>query len=255
MGDWLKVNGEAIYGSTKWQKTEQIKKVNILKVDSIINLEWKLGVPDPGIPKNKFNAVWEGWLKPDKTDEYQFIVTAFGQSKIYLNDSMLISMKGDNENGHIKPVSAPLHLDKNKIYKLKVEYFFEQNDFTIKTSKVSLQWSRPGLEKELIPASLFYLDNNCTIHGLNVTYSADMPNIFYTKKGNSLYAISTTWPDEDLVLTGVVPSKTARISILGIGKDLEWSVINKNLHIKVPRLTIDKLPCKYAWTFKIENFE
>jgi alpha-L-fucosidase len=70
-----------------------------------------------------------------------------------------------------------------------------------------------------------------------------------------LYAICTTWPDEDLVLDGVVPSKAATISILGIGENLKWSVKNNNLHIKVPQLTIDKLPCQYAWTFKIENFD
>lgn len=255
MGDWLKVNGEAIYSSTKWQKTEQIKKVNVSKIDSTVNLEWKLAVPDPKIPKNKFNSVWEGWLKPDKTDDYQLILTTFGQSKIYLNDSLLISMKGDNENGHIKPDSVSIHLDKNKSYKLRVEYFFEQNDFTIKTSKVSLKWSRPGIDKEIIPVSVLYADEQLRGQGLNVTYSAEVPSVFYTKKGNSLYAICTAWPGEDLVLKGVVPSKTANISMLGVGKNLKWSVKNNNLHIKVPQLTIDKLPCQYAWTFKIENFD
>jgi hypothetical protein len=38
----------------------------------------------------------------------------------------------------------------------------------------------------------------------------------------------------------------------------EWQILQhwilmSNLHIKVPPLTIDKLPCKHALTFRIEN--
>ena len=75
--------------------------------------------------------------------------------------------------------------------------------------------------------------------------------VHYTAKGDDLYAICIEWPGKELVLEGPEPSAGANVSILGGPDNIPWRMKDGKLLIHVPQLTIDKLPCRHAWTFKI----
>jgi hypothetical protein len=38
-----------------------------------------------------------------------------------------------------------------------------------------------------------------------------------------------------------------------LNEDISWRFESGLLRIQVPQLTIDKLPCSHAWSFKIET--
>ena len=78
--------------------------------------------------------------------------------------------------------------------------------------------------------------------------------IFYTKKGGTLYAIITSWFDEQIVINLDENKSISNVSMLGYDKKVDWKKEGNILYVTPPVLTINKLPCLYAWTFKV-SFE
>ena len=73
----------------------------------------------------------------------------------------------------------------------------------------------------------------------------------YTARDDSLYALCLGWPGKDLVLANTHPAKGAVIAMLGHSGTIQWHMEGQHLHIAVPQLNIDEVPCQYAWTFRI----
>jgi len=81
-----------------------------------------------------------------------------------------------------------------------------------------------------------------------IIYTAS--DIRFTVKGDALYAICLNWPGEQVTiesLNRIEESKIKSIKMLGVDKELEWSLTKKGLTIKTP----DKKPCENAYAFKI----
>ncbi len=75
--------------------------------------------------------------------------------------------------------------------------------------------------------------------------------VFFTKKPDALYAITPGWPGDTLVLKDLEPASTTVVTMLGVGAPLKWKKHGKDLIVETPRLTVDQLPCKYAYAFKV----
>jgi len=73
----------------------------------------------------------------------------------------------------------------------------------------------------------------------------------YTSKDNSVYAISLVWPGKELVLTAPDPAPNAAVTMLGVKGSLTWTRANGKMLIEVPQLSVDELPAKFAYVFKI----
>ena len=75
--------------------------------------------------------------------------------------------------------------------------------------------------------------------------------LFFTKKPEALYAITTGWLAPQVTIRNVkVPAK-AQVTLLGVEGELKYKVRGKDVIVTVPTLTSDQLPCLYAYTFKI----
>jgi len=75
--------------------------------------------------------------------------------------------------------------------------------------------------------------------------------VFFTRKGDTLYAITAGWPDRELVLRGVKAAPAATVSMLGWSGSLTHRIEGDNVVIQVPPLNPDQAPCRYAYAFKI----
>lgn len=76
---------------------------------------------------------------------------------------------------------------------------------------------------------------------------------FFTSKAGTLYVITPRWPGEELVVKDVEVSANTSVTMLGLAQSVNWWSSNRNVVIEVPALSVDQVPCKYAYTFKITH--
>jgi len=93
--------------------------------------------------------------------------------------------------------------------------------------------------------------NGEAVYGTHRYKITNEGNVRYTVKGNDLYAICVSWPGDTLILNTPKPTPRTEITMLGYQGKVHWTMQDGALHITVPQLTIDKLPCQHAWVLKI----
>jgi alpha-L-fucosidase len=77
-------------------------------------------------------------------------------------------------------------------------------------------------------------------------------NIYFTKKEKVTYAIITNWPGNTLEFTIDAKKRIKAVSMVGYKGDIRWSTRGDKLIMSVPQLTVNLLPCMYAWSFRVE---
>lgn len=73
----------------------------------------------------------------------------------------------------------------------------------------------------------------------------------FTRKEKSLFCIFTKWTESiDIRLNA--DERVQNVGMLGRSEKLKWTIKGDRLRIDIPRLTVDEIPCLYAWTLKID---
>jgi len=78
--------------------------------------------------------------------------------------------------------------------------------------------------------------------------------ILFTTKGNCLYCIMPKYPRESIEIRDFYPPASAKITLLGTGKPLNWARTQTGIRVEVPAMIPGEIPCQWAWTLKIEGF-
>lgn len=77
--------------------------------------------------------------------------------------------------------------------------------------------------------------------------------IFFTQKGESLYCICPVFPEKKLIVKDVQLKLDSKISMLGEEGSLKWKKSGDNIIIEMPDINPSKMPCEFAWTFKLDG--
>jgi len=76
---------------------------------------------------------------------------------------------------------------------------------------------------------------------------------FFTRKDDALYAITPHWPKRELVLKDIPVTEKTTVTLLGFAKPLAWRRDGKDVVIQVPALSVEEMPCRHAYVFKLTN--
>jgi alpha-L-fucosidase len=76
---------------------------------------------------------------------------------------------------------------------------------------------------------------------------------FFTAKGETLYAITPRWPGRQLTVKDIAVSSSTDVTMLGLAQSLSWDRSGSDVTIEVPPLSVDEVPCKYAYVFRIRH--
>ena len=72
---------------------------------------------------------------------------------------------------------------------------------------------------------------------------------------NTVYAICLKWPGKELVLATPKSSKATAVTMLGVTQPLKWQKKDGKMVISVPQLSVDEVPCRHAYVFKLTGVE
>jgi len=98
----------------------------------------------------------------------------------------------------------------------------------------------------------------------NTTYwksqnDSSAPYVWYTKSklnDSVIYAISYEWPSSGVIYLGDALGKlgVTKVQLIGYPIDLSWTPdAQRRIQITLPKLTVNQLPCKELWAFRIIN--
>ncbi|MFN8258970.1 MAG: alpha-L-fucosidase [Bacteroidales bacterium] len=94
--------------------------------------------------------------------------------------------------------------------------------------------------------------NGEAIYGTSPWNIQNEGDVYYTAKGDYVYAIFLRWQGSEFILKSLKPVEGSKITMLGVAGELNWTWDNeKGLNITYPNQKSRPTKCSYAWVFKI----
>ncbi len=76
-------------------------------------------------------------------------------------------------------------------------------------------------------------------------------SIFFTHKGNKVFALCTRWPDENFILNGFTDPVDG-IKLFGYEKEIKWKQDNEKISISPPLVSPGSFKGRFAYVFEIK---
>ena len=148
-------------------------------------------------------------------------------------------------------------LKNHRVVRLDVENLMLMGVYTTPSGRIS-----PLVEPRLREMGAWLEVNGEAIYGTRMHSEYRDGNIWYARKGGTVYAIhtqpsdSTTQPvkpPREVVVRNVDPVPGSEVHLLGVAKPLEWKKREDAVVITVPDEVIASPPCEHAYAFRIET--
>lgn len=176
------------------------------------------------------------------------------QNLIYLllntvsNGGNLLLGVGPDRHGDFPPIMQERLLAIGKWLKVNGKAIYGSRKW-----ERSCQWSEDG-KKDWKPADYHYLPNSFIMkQTVDPEPGYAVREIFFTKKGKDIFAIVPKWPKDKLEIRDMKVSKNTKITLVGTDIKIDFKQVGNNLLLIIPTLSPEELPCKHAYTFKIEQ--
>ena len=234
-------------------------EVTLERVDPNIDFEWVRNGPGRPIREDDFTARWTGRITPAFSEEYTFEADADDFMRVWVGDRLVVDQwdpEAASQDTPAQGVAAsqpgpgPISLSAGRSYPIRVEYLEREVN-----AWARLYWSSASQSREIVPAGRFRTGEGAGAEpGLRAEYRSLQETLAYTRKGNTLYATSFRWPDEELTLSVPPPDPGMRVVLLGREGDLPWRYEGETLIVDLSAIRYSEIPGAWAWTFRLAGF-
>jgi alpha-L-fucosidase len=215
--------------------------------------EYGAGMPDASHPweENRGMGFSYGYNRNEPLENYRT-----GQELIWMFADLVA--RGGNLLLNVGPRAD------GKIPEIMQQRLFELGDwlavngeaiYGTRPWKTSAQWSE-GQKPEMGFGEFRVAYDVLELAGQKPKNGHAVKQVFFTSKGDAVYAITPGWPGETLLLRGVHGSKSGtEVHMLGLDRPLAWSQKGDDLLIQLPPFGPGESPSRYAWAFKLTAIE
>lgn len=188
---------------------------------------------------NKNEDIW------DYTDSRTLLYLLLN---VVSNGGNLLLDIGPDADGKILPIMQERLLELGKWLKVNGEAIYGTEKWVR-----SCQWSQDG-KTHWMPEGKHYLPADFILkQTIEQQPGYAVREIFFTRKGKDVFAIVPKFPKGELLIRDFQITPDAKVTMLGTDKVLAYEQRGKDAVIRVPFMTVDELPCQYAWAFKISE--
>ncbi|NWF85424.1 MAG: NPCBM/NEW2 domain-containing protein, partial [Bryobacteraceae bacterium] len=123
--------------------------VALERTDPGLEFQWGQGSPGGAIPADKFSVRWSGQLEAPASGEFTIATVSDDGVRLWLDGKLRID--DWYNHGALRNQTRPLALTAGKKYNLRIEYYENTGNSSIK-----LLWTYPGQAEQAIPKTRLY---------------------------------------------------------------------------------------------------
>jgi glucose/arabinose dehydrogenase/PKD repeat protein len=116
----------------------------VTRIDPVIDFDWGVGAPAPGVDGDTFSVRWSGEIKADFAENYTFSTTSDDGVRLRIDSATVI----DHFNNHQVAVDTGTLTLSPGWHPIQLEYFENTG-----SAQVELAWSSVSQPAEIVPAS------------------------------------------------------------------------------------------------------
>ncbi len=122
----------------------------LIEIDSLIDHQYFFQSPAASVPPDFFSISWNGYIRAYKSGEYKFRVFADDGVIVEIDNKAII----DEWNPGVYNLTAGRFLQQGRLYPIRIRMFEHEH-----RAQLSLRWSSPDFDEEVIPSSQLYPAN------------------------------------------------------------------------------------------------
>lgn len=125
------------------------KNLKMTRTDPVINFNWFTRAPDDVLNKDKFTVRWTGKIDSRYSEDYTFNVLADDGVRLWINNVLVIDQWG--AKGKEREWKGNIYMRAGKKYDIKMEYFDDTGNATVK-----LSWSSKRQARQIVSSIHLY---------------------------------------------------------------------------------------------------